>query len=128
MTDRELMQQALETALAQPTCNCNMRTRLVGDGCEVCNPELAKELAEPEPVAWMWRFENDDGAAFSTKEPTISIRDGVNYVPLYTAPPQRTPLTDEEIYLATNHIDRNERGWAIKFARAVIAKATGKKT
>jgi len=38
---------------------------------------------------------------------------------LYTPPPQRKPLTDEEIYLATNHIDRNERGWAIKFARAI---------
>lgn len=24
-------------------CQCNLRTRLVGDGCEHCNPELAIE-------------------------------------------------------------------------------------
>jgi len=27
-------------------CKCDMRTRLVGDGCDVCNPELARELSE----------------------------------------------------------------------------------
>lgn len=35
-------------------------------------------------------------------------------------------LTDEEIYLATNHIDRNERGWAANFARAIEAKLKAK--
>lgn len=34
---------------------------------------------------------------------------------------QRKPLTDEEIYLCTNHIDRNARGWANEFARAIEA-------
>ena len=34
---------------------------------------------------------------------------------------ERKPLTDEEIYLATNQIDRNERGWAMRFARAIEA-------
>ena len=27
-----------------PECKCDMRTKLVGDGCAVCNPELAKEM------------------------------------------------------------------------------------
>ena len=27
-------------------CQCDMRTRLVGDGCEFCNPQLAAELAK----------------------------------------------------------------------------------
>jgi hypothetical protein len=26
-------------------CQCRLRTRLVGDGCDVCNPELAAEYA-----------------------------------------------------------------------------------
>lgn len=26
-------------------CKCDLRTRLVGDGCEACNPELALERA-----------------------------------------------------------------------------------
>lgn len=26
-------------------CNCTLRGRLVGDGCHICNPELASELA-----------------------------------------------------------------------------------
>lgn len=41
-------------AQPEPECRCDMRTKLVGDGCEVCNPELAKELSEPQPDAEGW--------------------------------------------------------------------------
>jgi hypothetical protein len=47
---------------------------------EAIRAHLAKP--EPKPVAWMWEFEHA-GASFSTKEPTMSIRDGVNYFPIY---------------------------------------------
>ena len=26
---------------------CNLREKLVGDGCRWCNPELARDMAEP---------------------------------------------------------------------------------
>ena len=93
---------AIKEALAQPEqCQCsNCRVTLHASDCAVHNepayPAGGCDCgAQQGPVAWMWRFESDEGAAFSTQKPTISIRDGVNYVPLYTTPPQRKPLTDE---------------------------------
>ena len=35
---------------AAPVCRCSLRTQLVGDGCEVCNPDLAAEIAAPRAV------------------------------------------------------------------------------
>lgn len=35
---------------AKPECKCSMRTRLVGDGCSVCNPYLAAEYAKDDDV------------------------------------------------------------------------------
>lgn len=29
----------------QDECKCDMRTKLVGDGCYVCNPQLALDIA-----------------------------------------------------------------------------------
>lgn len=31
-------------------CQCSLRTRLVGDGCEMCNPTLAIELVAQERI------------------------------------------------------------------------------
>ena len=39
--ERDALRAAIE-----PACKCNLRTRLQGDGCEICNPKLAAELAQ----------------------------------------------------------------------------------
>jgi hypothetical protein len=54
---------------------------------------LEAALAEPvqEPAAWQWL----DTGTFRKKLPKTAERGAWN--PLYAAPPQRKPLTDEEI-------------------------------
>lgn len=70
----------LECKLAE-VCQCSMRTKLVGDGCEVCNPKLAKELsADDKRVLYENLWELTDGTAESS-----------------SATPTRPPMTDEEI-------------------------------
>lgn len=95
---------------------------------------IEQALAEPEqePVAWMWTFADDDGASFSSKEPTISIRDGVNYVPLYTAPPARKPLIDDLMealkqiaQYPSSRFEEMSIESAREIARAAITKARG---
>ena len=72
--------------------------------------------AKDEPVA---EVTSETGAEITMSwwhEPALPVG-----TKLYITPPQRKPLTDEEIYLCTNHIDRNARGWANEFARAIEA-------
>lgn len=55
MTPNNTPSPSLVERVAARTCQCDMRTKLTGDGCDVCNPKLAAELAEParaeQPVA-----------------------------------------------------------------------------
>lgn len=82
----------------------------------------ARELGlDYEPVAWM-----EDSIEFYAKDhPTNSCT-----IPLYTAPPRKewVGLTDDEIWLKTRDINRDEKGWGIKFARAIEAKLKEKNT
>ena len=80
MTDRELMQQALEALDAYSW-----------EQVQSATAALRERLAQPEqePVAWMWK----DGTI--TSDPDRA--DGT-WTPLYTTPPRRewVGLTDEE--------------------------------
>ena len=80
---------------------------------------LGQEI-EQEPVAWQWL----GSAHFRKKLPKNA--DVTAWNPLYTAPPQRKPLTNGEIYTAyitaTNQTLRaTDERLAFAFARAIEA-------
>ena len=77
--------------------------------------EMRAALAQQaEPVAY--RHLHEDGWEYHDA-PTGE--DCAECQALYTAPPQRKPLTDEEIIDATEHIDTSRNGYFIHIARAV---------
>jgi hypothetical protein len=78
-----------------------------------------------EPVAWMV-YTLDGTAAWVTLNPSDFTSEH-RALPLYTAPPQRQPLTEEELckcFLATNIAEPLAEGWPglERFARAIERK------
>ena len=112
-TLREAAQQALE-ALEYRTLDVGKFNR-INAACQA----LRAALAEPvqEPVAWIQpdHLQKARQAPFLCRvEPTKRM---VDFVALYTAPPQRKPLTDIEIYrMWTDGWDSPQ---ALAFARAI---------
>jgi hypothetical protein len=139
MTDRELMQQALHA----------FESGRAADRADVMIA-LRERLAQPEPEPFEYwnavegwvKIDEVRNQFGSVGCGTIYKTAGEDRVPLYTAPPQRKLLTDEEIADEWEHVtghnishgDRQEcRAMYIspdevaEFARAVIAKVTGRK-
>ena len=111
MTDRELMQQALDAATEElpkvderETVFCSIQGHHLRALCEFVRAALTQP--EPEPVAWMYDWydetEDIDGVPIGgivhdwiskdydeAHSPTMGCH---NIRPLYTAPPQRKPL------------------------------------
>lgn len=83
---------ALRTALAEPEqhdTDCHAQGICQRSGYSIgCKPEQ-------EPVAWMHK--KTDLLRKETNKPKGADWDSDHWTPLYTHPPQRKPLTDEEI-------------------------------
>ena len=86
MTDRKLMQQALEALELEAT-----RTPIPETAAAMA--ALRARLAEPEPEPVAWMGTSGVGEKIVSKSQLYSFMT----TPLYTAPPTRRPLTDEEI-------------------------------
>jgi hypothetical protein len=125
MTDRELMQQALEALIkAHPYSNSNKDL----DGHSEAITALRERLAKPEqePVAWMYDFLADDRDEViqdwvTQSQDDIKRENGFNVRPLYTAPLQWVGLTDQELKLLWEQYGYKS-AMCKPFSRAIEAK------
>lgn len=89
------------------------------DAIEALRATLAQP--EPEPVAWMHKFIDD---VITKNRPTDITRNAGRWTALYTVPPQRKPLSDDELLAALKSVDsetaRLPNGFKL-FARAIEA-------
>ena len=131
MTSNETLEQAArqalealneaESAFRHPTRGHPARIKMAQAAITALHQALAHQPKQ-EPVAWATMPEADDWCFVSgSKDPNKKL-EGV-WVPLYTEPPKRKPLTDEEIGLLTTGA-----GWShletpalLLFARAIEA-------
>ena len=114
MTDRELMQHALECL------EWHIEAGAYGHDIEGTAGLLRALLAEPEPVAWVapsWM--NPETRTWESESFAPGPING--WIPLYTAPRQWQGLTDEEIWELAAHCLDSVAG-RMQFARAIEAK------
>jgi hypothetical protein len=148
MTDRELMQQALDAlqeyvGVVVSVNDPNDWTPKVADAGEPARKAieaLRARLAqpEPEPVAWLYDFYGPDDPTEIIKDWTASSLaevkrcGGVNLRPLYTAPPQREwkGLTEYEVGFLTvfDELYDVEAPLLANFIRHIEAKLKEKNT
>ena len=135
MTDRELMQQALdalESVFEGEGKGADHWTVTGGtyEAVECMNAmrALRARLAqpEPEPVAWMHEWNGD---VQINNLPAECYGEHWTRTPLYTAPPQRefVGLTDDEQVEVAWSCGAMSADW-LDFARAIESKLRGKNT
>ena len=93
------------------------------------NPHIAHNPKvvgpEQEPVAWMV-YTQDGQSVYVTDNPT-DIQENQRALPMYTTPPQRKPLSNQEIYKI--YRDCGDLNVKINIARAIeAAHGIGDKT
>ena len=88
---------------------------------------LQEALAQPqqEPVAWIWKYANGEEEVVFVPPRHVDathIDAPSTITPLYTSPPARKPLTDEEIEKVWRSVQANDFHDCVKpFARAIEA-------
>jgi nuclear transport factor 2 (NTF2) superfamily protein len=80
------------------------------------------EQTEQESVAWMYEWVDEVGEP--VKSVVYNFYEGANLIPLYTAPPKREPLNDEEIHKLSLENFKGLLSDRINFVRS-IEKAHG---
>ena len=94
---------------------------------------IKEALAQPEqePVAWVHHltFKNLNSFERSRYSTTLAKKQtDACCIPLYTTPPQRKPLSDEEIILIVAECASSHQHTDIHFARAIEAALRSKNT
>ena len=122
MTKDEALKMALE-ALKYPlnqsheNFNVDMAELLAHRAITAIKEALAQP--EQEPVTWRYKIVDVFGRpAWTLKTPKSDTR-VLESQPLYTTPPQRKPLTDEEIILIVADCASSHQHTDIHFARAI---------
>ena len=91
---------------------------------------IKEALAQPEqePVVWRYKILDYFGRpVWTLKTPKTDIR-VLESQPLYTTPPQRKPLSDDEILSISADCAATHQHTDIHFARAIEAKLKEKNT
>ncbi len=98
--------------------NKNAPTKLIYEALTAIKAALE---AKDEPVGWQYRDANDDGTwtAWTGCDKQLTESDWRKVRPLYTTPPQRKPLTDEEITLIIADCASSHQHTDIHLARAI---------
>ena len=105
--------EAVKEALAQP----EPWEKFCDSNCVWTDHHPDCKLAEQEPVAFVKGCNRGQWEIFPAKAYQIFEREQ----PLYTTPPQRKPLTDEEIILIVAECAASHQHTDIHFARAIEA-------
>ena len=82
----------------------------------ICQCDKCKAQPEQEPVAWI-----STGPARMIHWTADKPAYGDDWVPLYTTPPQRKPLTDEDVERIVREARVGEHGIGYTIARAIEA-------
>ena len=130
--DRAVIEQALEAMEYADAClkrQLTTKTKheyaqdLLLDSGTALRTALEQPEQEQEPVAWM--LKSGHGTQFKEQLTdelrALTWKGKPMWTPLYTAPPQRKPLTEEQIADVVNSFDGNDDWNLHDFAKAIEA-------